>query len=62
MKQLWQYIKNPLEYCSYDFSIRTMLSSAILCLFGGNGPRLTPEKIANERGKEGYDLLETDYR
>ena len=32
MKQLWQYIKNPLEYCSYDFSIRTMLSSAILCL------------------------------
>ena len=30
--------------------------------FGGNGPRLTPEKIAYERGKEGYDLLETDYR
>ena len=30
--------------------------------FGGNGPRLTSEKIAYERGKEGYDLLETDYR
>lgn len=30
--------------------------------FGGNGPRLTPEKIAYEKGKEGYDLLETDYR
>lgn len=28
MKQLWQYIKNPQEYCSYDFSVRAML----LCL------------------------------
>ena len=32
MKQLWQYIKNPLEYCSYDFSVRAILLSALLCL------------------------------
>ena len=33
MKQLWQYIKNPQENCPYDFSIRVMLLSVILCLF-----------------------------
>lgn len=32
MKQLWQYIKNPLEYCSYDFSVKAILLSALLCL------------------------------
>ena len=32
MKQLWQYIRNPQEYCSFDFSIRAMLLSALLCL------------------------------
>ena len=32
MKQLWQYIKNPQENCSYDFSIRAMAFSALLCL------------------------------
>ena len=29
--------------------------------FGGNGPRLSPEKIEYESGKKGFDLLETDY-
>ncbi len=33
MKQLWEYFKNPQEFGSYDFSVRTMLLSAILCLF-----------------------------
>lgn len=33
MKQLWQYIKNPQENCPYDFSLRTMLLSVMLCLF-----------------------------
>lgn len=32
MKQLWQYIKNPLEYCSYDFRVKAILLSALLCL------------------------------
>lgn len=32
MKQLWQYIKNPLEYCSYDFSAKAIPLSALLCL------------------------------
>ena len=32
MKQLWQYIKNPQENCPYDFSVRVMLLSVILCL------------------------------
>lgn len=30
--------------------------------FGGDGPRLSPEKIAYESGKPGYDFLETDYK
>ena len=30
--------------------------------YGGNGPRHTQEKIEYESGKEGFDLLETDYR
>lgn len=30
--------------------------------FGGNGPRHSPEKIAYESGKEGFDLIETDYK
>ena len=32
MKQLWQYIKNPQESCSYDFSVKAILLSALLCL------------------------------
>ena len=32
MKQLWQYIKNPQENCSYDFSVKAILLSALLCL------------------------------
>ncbi len=32
MKQLWQYIKNPQEHCSYDFSVKAMLLSAMLCI------------------------------
>ncbi len=32
MKQLWQYIKNPQEHCSYDFSVRAMLLSTMLCI------------------------------
>lgn len=32
VKQLWEYLKNPKEFCSYDFSVRTMPLSAILCL------------------------------
>lgn len=32
MKQLWQYIKTPQENCPYDFSVRVMLLSVILCL------------------------------
>ena len=32
MKALWQYIKNPQENCSYDFSIKAILLSALLCL------------------------------
>ena len=32
MKQLWQYIKNPQENCPYDFSVRVMLLSVMLCL------------------------------
>lgn len=30
--------------------------------FGGDAVKLSPERIAYESGKEGYDLLETDYR
>ena len=32
MKQLWQYIRNPQENCPYDFSVRVMLLSVMLCL------------------------------
>lgn len=32
MKALWQYIKNPQENCSYDFSVKAILLSALLCL------------------------------
>ena len=32
MKQLWQYIKNPQENCPYDFSVKVMLLSVMLCL------------------------------
>lgn len=32
MKALWQYLKHPQEHCSYDFSARAMLISALLCL------------------------------
>lgn len=32
MKALWQYLKHPQENCSYDFSARAMLISALLCL------------------------------
>ena len=32
MKQLWQYIKNPQENCPYDFNVRVMLLSVMLCL------------------------------
>ena len=30
--------------------------------FGGNGPRHSQEKIDYESGKDGFDLLETDYK
>ena len=32
MKVLWQYIRNPQENCSYDFSVRAISFSALLCL------------------------------
>lgn len=32
MKALWQYIKNPQENCSYDFSVKAILLSVLLCL------------------------------
>ena len=51
--------KKFLELCRFRYDNIQGMSDLH---FGGNGPRLTPEKIAYERGKEGYDLLETDYR
>ena len=51
--------KNFLELCRFRYDNVQGMSDLH---FGGNGPRLTPEKIAYEKGKEGYDLLETDYR
>lgn len=51
--------KNFLELCRFRYDNIQGMSDLH---FGGNGPRLTPEKIAYERGKEGYDFLETDYR
>ena len=51
--------KKFLELCRFRYDNVQGMSDLH---FGGNGPRLTPEKIAYEKGKEGYDLLETDYR
>ena len=51
--------KKFLELCRFRYDNIQGMSDLH---FGGNGPQLTPEKIAYERGKEGYDLLETDYR
>ena len=51
--------KNFLELCRFRYDNVQGMSDLH---FGGNGPRLTPEKISYESGKEGYDFLETDYR
>lgn len=51
--------KKFLELCRFRYDNVQGMSDLH---FGGNGPRLTPEKITYEKGKEGYDLLETDYR
>ena len=51
--------KKFLELCRFRYDKIQGMSDLH---FGGNGPQLTPEKIAYERGKEGYDLLETDFR
>ena len=51
--------KNFLELCRFRYDNVQGMSDLH---FGGNGPRLTSEKISYESGKEGYDFLETDYR
>ena len=51
--------KNFLELCRFRYDNVQGMSDLH---YGGNGPRLTPEKISYESGKEGYDFLETDYR
>lgn len=51
--------KNFLELCRFRYDNVQGMSDLH---FGGNGPRLTPEKISYESGKEGYDFLEIDYR
>lgn len=51
--------KKFLELCRFRYDNFQGMSDLH---FGGNGPRHSPEKIAYESGKEGYDLLETDYR
>lgn len=48
-----------LKLCRYGYDNPQGISDL---QFGGNGPKLSPEKIAYESGKEGYDLIETDYK
>lgn len=48
-----------LKLCRYGYDNPQGISDL---KFGGNGPKLSPEKIAYESGKEGYDLIETDYK
>lgn len=50
--------KNFLALCRYRYDNVQGMSDLH---FGGNGPRLSPEKIEYESGKKGFDLLETDY-
>lgn len=51
--------KKFLELCRYRYDNFQGMSDLH---FGGNGPRHSQEKIEYESGKEGFDLLETDYR
>ena len=51
--------KKFLELCRFRYDNFQGMSDLH---FGGNGPRHSPEKIAYESSKEGFDLLETDYR
>lgn len=51
--------KKFLELCRFRYDNFQGMSDLH---FGGDGPRHSPEKIAYESGKEGYDLLEIDYR
>ena len=48
-----------LKLCRYGYDNPQGLSDL---QFGGNGPRLSPEAIGRRSGKDGYDLLETDYK
>ena len=50
--------KEFLQLCRYRYDNFQGMSNLH---FGGNGPRLSQEKIALESGKSGYDFLETDY-
>lgn len=51
--------KKFLELCRYRYDNFQGMSDLH---FGGNGPRHSQEKIEYESGKDGFDLLETDYR
>lgn len=51
--------KEFLKLCRYRYDNIQGMSDLH---FGGNGPRLSAERIEYESGKEGFDLLETDYR
>lgn len=48
-----------LKLCRYGYDNPQGISDL---QFGGNGPRLSPEAIERKSGKDGYDLLETDYK
>lgn len=51
--------KEFLKLCRYRYDNFQGMSDMH---FGGNGPRHSQEKIDYESGKDGFDLLETDYK
>ena len=51
--------KKFLELCRFRYDNFQSMSDMH---FGGNGPRHSQEKIEYESGKDGFDLLETDYK
>lgn len=51
--------KEFLKLCRYRYDNFQGMSDLH---YGGEGPRHSPEKIAYESGKPGFDFLETDYR